>query len=220
MRGWQSLPDSDSALDPCRGFAQQPKGPSTVKLGQDPPLLRALQYPHHTPGRIPHPDSGPQGHSSSLCSSLLPSCHPSFCQMLPPQSLCTCYLVCLLFPHLGASRGTLTSLKLLSSVAIASSFLTLLTCRGNFHFFFTPCLFLVTLFPPAHIIFKNRRGGTSLMVQWLQLHAPNAGGMGSIPGWGTKIPHATQHGQKKKRNKKEERKEGRKEDICGQLKYN
>ena len=30
---------------------------------------------------------------------------------------------------------------------------------------------------------------TSLAVQWLRLWASNAGGMGSIPGWGTKIPH-------------------------------
>ena len=27
----------------------------------------------------------------------------------------------------------------------------------------------------------------SLVVQRLRLHAPTAGGMGSIPGWGTKI---------------------------------
>ncbi|TEA36103.1 hypothetical protein DBR06_SOUSAS11510010, partial [Sousa chinensis] len=26
----------------------------------------------------------------------------------------------------------------------------------------------------------------SLVVQWLRLHAPNAGGRGSIPGWGTR----------------------------------
>ena len=39
--------------------------------------------------------------------------------------------------------------------------------------------------------------GTSLVVQWLRLHTPNAGGLGSIPGQGTgshmpqlKIPHA------------------------------
>ena len=30
--------------------------------------------------------------------------------------------------------------------------------------------------------------GTSLAVQWLRLHASTAGGMGSIPGLGTKIP--------------------------------
>ena len=34
--------------------------------------------------------------------------------------------------------------------------------------------------------------GTSLVVQWLRLCASNAGGMDSIPGWGTKIPHTTQ----------------------------
>ena len=39
--------------------------------------------------------------------------------------------------------------------------------------------------------------GTSLAVQWFRFHAPNAGDMGSIPGWGTKIQYATQHGQKK-----------------------
>ena len=37
---------------------------------------------------------------------------------------------------------------------------------------------------------------TSLAVQWLRFHASNAGGMGSVPGWG---PHATWHGQKKKK---------------------
>ena len=33
--------------------------------------------------------------------------------------------------------------------------------------------------------------GTSLVVQWLRLHALNAGGIGSVPGWGTKILHTT-----------------------------
>ena len=41
--------------------------------------------------------------------------------------------------------------------------------------------------------------GTSLVVQWLRLHASTAGGGGSIPGQGTKIPHALGTGQKKKR---------------------
>ena len=34
------------------------------------------------------------------------------------------------------------------------------------------------------------RDGTSLVVQWLRLWAPNGRGMGSNPGWRTKIPHA------------------------------
>ena len=37
--------------------------------------------------------------------------------------------------------------------------------------------------------------GTSLVVQWLRLHVPTAGGMGSILGQGTKIPHASWFGQ-------------------------
>ena len=32
--------------------------------------------------------------------------------------------------------------------------------------------------------------GNSLVVQWLELHASTAGGMGSVPGWGAKILHA------------------------------
>ena len=38
---------------------------------------------------------------------------------------------------------------------------------------------------------KQKWWGTSLVVQWLRLHAPNAGCLGSIPGQGTKIPYAT-----------------------------
>ena len=41
--------------------------------------------------------------------------------------------------------------------------------------------------------------GTSLAVQWLRHHASNAGGSGSNPGLGTKIPHAMQCGKKKKK---------------------
>ena len=41
-----------------------------------------------------------------------------------------------------------------------------------------------------------RKNGISLDVQWLSVS--NAGGAGSIPGWGTKIPYATQCDQKEK----------------------
>ena len=37
---------------------------------------------------------------------------------------------------------------------------------------------------------------TSLVVQWLRLCTSNAGGVGSIPGQGAKLPHAVQHCQK------------------------
>ena len=48
---------------------------------------------------------------------------------------------------------------------------------------------------------KTYNPGTSLVVQWLRLHASIAGGMGSIPGQGAKIPHAVWHGQKQKQNR-------------------
>ena len=48
---------------------------------------------------------------------------------------------------------------------------------------------------------KYKRIGTSLVVQWLRLHTSTAGGVGSIPGWGTKIPHAMGRSQKKKKKK-------------------
>ena len=43
--------------------------------------------------------------------------------------------------------------------------------------------------------------GTSLVDQGLRLRASNTGDKGSTPGQGTKIPHAVQFGQKKKKLK-------------------
>ena len=45
---------------------------------------------------------------------------------------------------------------------------------------------------------------TSLEVPWLRLQASDAGGEGSIPGQGTKIPHATPCSMAKKKKKQEE----------------
>ena len=45
--------------------------------------------------------------------------------------------------------------------------------------------------------------GTSLVAQWLRFCASTIGGVGLIPGQGTKIPHATWCGQKKKEKRKE-----------------
>ena len=60
---------------------------------------------------------------------------------------------------------------------------------------------------------KKFTDGISMVVQWLTLHAPNAGGLGPITGQGArshmlqlKIPSAatkTQHSQRKKERKKE-----------------
>ena len=48
-----------------------------------------------------------------------------------------------------------------------------------------PC-FIYSVFIFLIIKFLKKVIGTSLVVQWLRLHAPNAGGLGSIPGQGTK----------------------------------
>ena len=45
---------------------------------------------------------------------------------------------------------------------------------------------------------KTERSGTSLVIQWLRLQTSNARVMGSIPDWGSKIPHAMRHRQTNK----------------------
>ena len=63
--------------------------------------------------------------------------------------------------------------------------------------------------PGWGLVEKGLSTGTSLAVQWVRLHAPNAGGPGSFPGQGTrshmlqwKIPHATTKTQHSQINKK------------------
>ena len=46
---------------------------------------------------------------------------------------------------------------------------------------------------------------TFLAVQWLRLCTSNVGGLGSIPGWGTKIPCAIWYSQKERKKKKKQR---------------
>ena len=43
--------------------------------------------------------------------------------------------------------------------------------------------------------------GTSLAVHWLRLWASTAGGTGSVPGWGTQIPHLMLCGAAKKKRR-------------------
>ena len=45
------------------------------------------------------------------------------------------------------------------------------------------------------------------MFHWLRLHVSNTWNSGSVPGWGTKLPHAMQCSQKKKRREREREKE-------------
>ena len=57
--------------------------------------------------------------------------------------------------------------------------------------------FLIVLY--ASLKFKKE--GNSLEVQWLGIHTSTAGGTGSIPGRGTKIPHAARRSQKQTKKK-------------------
>ena len=72
------------------------------------------------------------------------------------------------------------------------------------------CLSVYTAFLSCHL--KKNLGlpslvqslstlGNPLEVQWSGLHAPTAGGPGSVPGWGTEIPHAVLCGQKFKKKR-------------------
>ena len=63
----------------------------------------------------------------------------------------------------------------------------------QFIYFFPFCF----LWDQPYFEFKNNLSRTSLVVQWLRPHAPNARGTGLIPGWEATIPHAKQNGQKK-----------------------
>ena len=80
----------------------------------------------------------------------------------------------------------------------------------SFVFYLSPLIFCASFFPfcllfnylnifkfnfnlsidflaiPLYITFLIVVLGTSLVVQWVRLHAPNAGGPGSIPGQGTR----------------------------------
>ena len=56
-------------------------------------------------------------------------------------------------------------------------------------------------------VILRKGSGTFLAVPWLRLCTCNAGDVGSIPGWGTKIPHAVRCGQKRKKKRKKKKKE-------------
>ena len=47
-----------------------------------------------------------------------------------------------------------------------------------------------SLWSPGDTGWKGLPLGTSLVVQWLRLCSASAGGVGLVPGRGTKIPHA------------------------------
>ena len=48
------------------------------------------------------------------------------------------------------------------------------------------------------------------MLQWLRVCGSKAEGVGSVPGQGTKIPHATQQGEKTNKQTENQESEGKK----------
>lgn len=55
---------------------------------------------------------------------------------------------------------------------------------------------------------QNDGAGTFLVVLWLRLRAPTSGGLASVPGWRTKMPHGRQHDQKGKKKRMMGQKKG------------
>ena len=84
-----------------------------------------------------------------------------------------------------------------SDLAAAAAGWNTLPCSPNY-IKCTPVTWLWPVFPGSSLV--PSLTGTSLVFQWLKLCASNAGGVGLIPGQGTKIPHASW--QKKNKNKK------------------
>ena len=70
-----------------------------------------------------------------------------------------------------------------------------LPCKGNSNEWKRCRGLLVFILTHWKCYLNNCLSGTSLVVQWLRLHSFKAGGLGSIPGRGTKIPHAVRHCQ-------------------------
>ena len=68
--------------------------------------------------------------------------------------------------------------------------------------FMTGSLYLHGPAPTSLCPFFTKWDQGLLVVQWLRLCAPHAGGMRSIPDQGTKIPHAARRCQEKKKKKK------------------
>lgn len=54
------------------------------------------------------------------------------------------------------------------------------------------------------IIRVVKRTGISLLVQWLEFQTSTAGGMGSVPGWGSKILLSLWCRQKNKKKNREQ----------------
>ena len=133
------------------------------------------------------------GHSCSMARELFPDQGSKLC-------LLHWHVDSLPLNHQGNPSSTLlmyplTSLLqclLLEFCFVINNPLNYLNCYDRFFYSLQPNIILGKGF-------KEWTLGNSLVVQWLELHASTAGGMGSVPGWGAKSPQDTQCGKKKTR---------------------
>ena len=118
--------------------------------------------------------------SSGLLEHPLPACRPEghkYLELTSPRAALTNDIKHFQISHQDRTNTTLQGLCGMHAWTFLPSF-HLLTSS-------LPC--------PSVIFFKNHSRekkvtqGTSLVVQWLRLHAPCAGGPGSIPGQGTRF---------------------------------
>ena len=73
--------------------------------------------------------------------------------------------------------------------------------RGSFNKCLLSICYVPGDFPKSQIYIseQGRPNGTSLVIQRLRVSASGAGDAASIPGWGTRIPHALRWQKKKKK---------------------
>lgn len=112
-----------------------------MRLGHVPSLLRALQSSYLSRSRIPCSDSGPQGPRTLTPHQCLPPCCPSSHQTPSPSPPPASGPLHFLSAWPGMAWSTLTSLKSLSKVSIASFSNPPDLQLQPLHFCFTACLF-------------------------------------------------------------------------------
>ena len=117
------------------------------------------------------------------------------CSVMPVNNRPACALALLsLAEHISSLRSCWPQ----SDQVLSQSFHLLIDFPTSLRDFLNSINYYISMWVLQNLVSRSN-GGTSLAVQWLRLHASTAGGVGSIPGWETKIPHAARCRQKKKK---------------------
>ena len=102
-----------------------------------------------------------------------------------------------LLRHLECRKGT-KSIILDTRVPTSSVVLLSFSIFTSSNTIFLPIISKILNLQPRPFSGLIPNWWNSLVVQWLRLDASTAGGISSIPGWGTKILHASRFGKKEK----------------------